>query len=197
MLDFDILSMIVFSIPLFILVIRKIKKKNTLLNITIFSMTYIYIVAVIAITIYPIPIQSLLIHDLKIDPAIQASHNNFIIFNTITEIISTHSLRSIAFQLVGNILLFMPLGFYLPLLLQKLNIKGIILIGVAASLSIEIIQGLMNIILKMNYKVVDVDDLLLNLFGTIIGFIIYKMTKPLFKKLEFIINEPTHKKKTA
>lgn len=198
MLDFDLLTIIVFSIPLIIILIRKAKQKQSLLHIAIFSMTYIYIVAVIAITIFPIPIQSLLIHDLKADPAILSNHNNFVPLQSINEIISLHSMRTLVLQIAGNILLFMPLGFYFPLLAKKLNLKRIMIIGIAASISIEATQGLISFFLGLNYKVVDIDDVLLNTIGTLIGYLVLKIALPALNKLELIINSSENaKNKTA
>lgn len=76
--------------------------------------------------------------------------------------------------LVGNIILFVPLGFIIPLLGKAKRIVHIVMIGFLFSLSIEIAQFL------FTYRVADVDDLILNTFGSFCGailFIIYVKIK--------------------
>ena len=68
---------------------------------------------------------------------------------------------------VGNILIFMPIGFCLPLLWDT-KAKKVILIGFLISLYIEICQLFLN-------RGTDVDDLILNTIGTIFGLLLYKL----------------------
>jgi glycopeptide antibiotics resistance protein len=69
---------------------------------------------------------------------------------------------------LGNIAIFMPIGFLLPLLWRKMERFFIVLVtGLGLSLFIEIMQ-------LPQYRSTDVDDLWLNTLGAIIGFTIYK-----------------------
>jgi glycopeptide antibiotics resistance protein len=52
--------------------------------------------------------------------------------------------------------------------------KAIIVIGFFVSLSIEILQAILGFIIGYNYRAFDVNDLILNTVGTIIGLIIFK-----------------------
>lgn len=75
-----------------------------------------------------------------------------------------------------NIIMFMPLGFLLPLLWEKMrNIKNIIITSFCFSLSLELTQ-------LFNRRTSDIDDLIMNVLGAIMGFIIYKIFKKLFRK---------------
>ena len=69
---------------------------------------------------------------------------------------------------IANILSFFPLGFLLPIVFWKA--KGLhCLLGVfATSLIFEVVQ------LITNFGSFDVDDIILNLMGGIIGFLIFK-----------------------
>lgn len=65
-----------------------------------------------------------------------------------------------------NIIMFMPLGFLLPLIWKSFrNGVGVLVTGVGFSLAIEIAQ-------LFNRRLTDVDDLIMNTMGTLIGFII-------------------------
>lgn len=62
--------------------------------------------------------------------------------------------------------MFVPVGLLIPII-WKLKDKTIILLGMFISLSIEISQLFLN-------RGTDIDDLIFNTFGTIIGLVIYK-----------------------
>lgn len=68
-----------------------------------------------------------------------------------------------------NILLFIPLGLLVPFIWKKINKFSCILgIGLIFSLVIEVSQ-------LLNNRATDIDDLLLNTVGAIIGFVLYKL----------------------
>lgn len=67
-----------------------------------------------------------------------------------------------------NLLLGMPLGFLLPLLWERLNRPGAIaLSGLAFSLLIELSQ-------LCNFRATDVDDLIMNALGTVLGWLAFR-----------------------
>ncbi|MDR1001814.1 MAG: VanZ family protein [Oscillospiraceae bacterium] len=110
--------------------------------------------------------------------SIRTREVNLIPFRTVIEFISgrTESLRNFAVSnIAGNILLFIPLGAYVPLFGRNKGIARSLLIVLAASLLAEIIQ----IILAIG--VADIDDLILNCLGGLIGFLIYKLAAKLFR----------------
>lgn len=68
-----------------------------------------------------------------------------------------------------NVVLFMPLGFLLPLIwIQYRTLSHTALAGFLFSLSIEIGQ-------LFNHRVTDIDDLLMNTLGALIGFGIWRL----------------------
>ena len=69
---------------------------------------------------------------------------------------------------VLNIVLFVPLGFFLPLLYKKYSrISNIALTGFLFSLSIEIVQ-------RFGRGSTDINDLITNTIGASLGYFIYK-----------------------
>lgn len=80
------------------------------------------------------------------------------------------------YNVIGNILLFIPLGFCIPLFFNKKNKLGkIILYGITASLTIEVLQ------IFTPYNTTDIDDIIFNTFGTILGFVIFNIIYRIFK----------------
>lgn len=81
-----------------------------------------------------------------------------------------------AFLFFGNIGMFLPIGFFLPLLWRKLSWWKVTLIGFFTSLSIESIQFFIN-------RGTDLDDLILNTLGALGGYWIYAMIRTLWPAL--------------
>ena len=48
----------------------------------------------------------------------------------------------------------------------------------------ELLQGFISYLIGYGYRVVDVDDIILNTIGTMPGFLIYRLTKPALVKLD-------------
>ncbi len=82
--------------------------------------------------------------------------------------VSLHDINRAAFQynldreIIGNILLFLPLGFLLPLAYPKLK-DWTILIAILTSIAIELLQQSIG-------RVSDTTDVINNSLGSIIGF---------------------------
>ena len=71
-------------------------------------------------------------------------------------------------NLVGNIMLFIPLGLLLPIMYQRITWTRVLLAGVGLSLAFETIQ------LMLRIGSFDVDDIILNVLGVLFGFVVIK-----------------------
>ena len=87
-------------------------------------------------------------------------------------------LRSVVTNLVGNIVAFAPFGFFLPMLSRiGKNVIGCVLMSALFSLAVETVQ------LFTKVGAFDVDDILLNAIGGLVGFFgYYLIWKPLTVK---------------
>lgn len=107
--------------------------------------------------------------------------SNFIPLKTIAFYLLTSDVNIAVRQLLGNIIAFSPMGFFLPFLFRR--IKGIVIVSIVSftiSLLCELIQ------LLTNLGSFDIDDMLLNTFGAIVGFIVYKaIINFFFRKTDF------------
>lgn len=73
-----------------------------------------------------------------------------------------------------NIILFVPLGIMLPFLWKKYNtLKAALMFGFGMSLAIEILQIL-------TYRATDINDLIANTVGTVLGYFIFRITSCVF-----------------
>lgn len=85
--------------------------------------------------------------------------------------------REALINVIGNTAMFIPLGIVWPVCFKKLNTHGkVIAAGVGFSLFIEILQ------LPFYERVSDIDDLILNSLGFLIGYGIYLLVKRIKKK---------------
>jgi len=85
--------------------------------------------------------------------------------------------RSILLNIIGNTAMFIPLGIVWPLVYRELNShKKAIAAGIGFSLCIEILQ------LPFFDRVSDIDDLILNSVGYLLGYLIYLLVKRCRKK---------------
>jgi glycopeptide antibiotics resistance protein len=172
---------------LFLLVIYMLKvnrkKHLTWDQNLVYSLFFIYIIAVIDVTLLPLPMNRRLIADsLKFH---NEELNNFIPFKSITAIINNPIGIDITLrQLGGNILLAALFGFFIPRVLNRLNnIWKTLLIGFLFGLSIECCQKILSFIIGLSYRPFDVDDILLNLIGVVIGYVVLKLCLPIIKHL--------------
>lgn len=102
---------------------------------------------------------------------------NLIPFWGIVDIIATKSTYLVILNIAGNIILFMPLGFLLPLLWERWrSAKATVLLGAGLSFSIEFLQFFTS-------RGTDVDDLMLNTLGALWGYGVFLLTDRLFPEL--------------
>lgn len=82
------------------------------------------------------------------------------------------TLKEAMLNLIGNTAMFLPLGIIWPAVFQKLDTHGkVISAGVGVSLTIEILQ------MPFFDRATDIDDLILNSVGFLMGYGIYLLVK--------------------
>lgn len=69
-------------------------------------------------------------------------------------------------NIIGNLLLFLPFGFFVGYLLKIKKFNVILILSIITSLSIEITQLAIG-------RVFDIDDIILNVLGGMFGYLIY------------------------
>ena len=97
-----------------------------------------------------------------------------VLVETYNEVFINGYINYFIINFLGNIILFMPFGFIIPLLWNVSN-KKVIIIGFCSSLFIEICQLFLT-------RGTDVDDLILNTLGILLGLLLYKLLYKKFNK---------------
>lgn len=96
-----------------------------------------------------------------------------VVLETYNEVFVNGYINYFLINFLGNIIMFMPIGFFIPLLWDLSN-KKVIVIGFCSSLFIEICQLFLT-------RGTDIDDLILNTIGTILGLLLYRIIYKKFK----------------
>ena len=77
-------------------------------------------------------------------------------------------------MLILNLLMFLPMGIFLPLVSSKINKKNIIIVAVSISLTVELLQPIIG-------RSFDVDDIIMNSLGTICGWCLVALARRFHK----------------
>ena len=85
-------------------------------------------------------------------------------------------------QVVGNVLMFVPLGYFATHYCKLKGVVSITIISLLSSSTIEIVQHFIG-------RSVDIDDVILNVLGGIIGFIVYKLLSKIESKLPKVLRK--------
>lgn len=166
-----IVEIVLNLLPLYIFVIVDVLKREqiTLLQIFIQLSFYIYLFVVFSLTIYFILFRELTWHTM-ID-MVYYRINNGIGFN-LTPFTIFNYYSFLDRQIIGNLIMLLPLGIYLPLLYKKISsFMRVMFVAILFSASIEIIQ------LLVSNRGADIDDVILNSIGAGIGYILYKIIR--------------------
>lgn len=162
---YELLTPVLYFLPLFITarivsvyMLKRKGMKSTLWHEAGAVILLVYLVALMHITINYIRL-------FRFDFTLSDGYN-LIPFKGISAILRSRSTVYIWQNILGNILIFMPLGFLLPLLWKKWTMVRTVFAGAALSFAIEAIQ-------LFTSRGTDIDDLILNTLGTLCGYCIY------------------------
>lgn len=166
----------VIYIPIFITLMRK---KRAIEYHILFLGFYIYCLLVIKEVFLPIPLDNITVKILQ--QVNKGPMFNVVPLKSIIDAIKYHvSLTQIAY----NICLFGPLGFLLPFINRKVDsTKKILILSLVVSTSIELIQLSVSLAINAVYRFADIDDIITNVIGALIGYMIYKIVNKPLKKL--------------
>ncbi len=158
------------------LIFLRSKKKTQILKI---SMMYFYLCAVLFVTI--LPIDFTLDFKWEYHSSIKVTYIHFKPFNDLIM-----GYRGAVRQIILNIIMTIPFGFLCCVLKKNSTFIGVVLKTFCLSFTIEFFQLIMTIFL-LHHRSCDVTDLITNVIGGIIGFILYKLIRWIFNKKGIIV----------
>ncbi|MFA1508677.1 VanZ family protein [Priestia aryabhattai] len=120
----------------------------------------------------------------------ELSHVNIMPFHTLYEYFfqtntNVDEWNSVSLlNLTANVMLFLPLGFFVSLIWRKYHsFKRVMILGLSVTCLIEFIQYFIG-------RSSDIDDVLLNTFGTVIGYVVLLIS-------QYLISKPVKQKKAT
>ncbi|WLR42658.1 VanZ family protein [Bacillus carboniphilus] len=167
MYRYDLETMFFFIIPwvIYRFLVWLFTKRFSLQTELLKGMFFFSLVFIYMLTLFPFPIYS---HD-YLEGIPLSQRVNLIpfasIYGSLTHFCYMVPIRNI----VGNIILFIPLGFLIPLRFKMFKLWKTAIFGFLVSLLVETIQ------LLFTGRSFDVDDLILNTFGAIAGFTCFNL----------------------
>jgi|AntRauTorckE6833_2_1112554.scaffolds.fasta_scaffold00132_7 glycopeptide antibiotics resistance protein len=134
---------------------------------------YLFVLVKLVVFKYPIDLTET---TTTISLALNTLNSNFVPLKTILNYLGGEPSWSIAVQnLLGNVVLFVPFGVFLPALFQSFNWKYVLLFTFLVSFSLEILQ-------VFYVGTPDVDDVLLNTLGGGLGYIFFQWITKIVRK---------------
>lgn len=140
----------------------------------ILSIFFIYILLIISKTFFPFTIRSENYwgrRAINLTPAIETIK----MFNDAFSGGRNYMIKFAFINVLGNLILLAPLSFFIALLWEKFrSLKNNVLFCFITSFSIEFLQFFTDM------RTTDIDDLILNTLGAIVGFYIFKLLEKLY-----------------
>ncbi|WP_434564842.1 VanZ family protein [Thermoanaerobacterium thermosaccharolyticum] len=164
----------IFFIPL---IIKQFKSTKNIVIVTFMAGFIIYAIELISIVFFPITFYP---------PMPNYTPNvNIVPMKDIIILMRLQPINIVIKNVVGNIILFIPLGFFVPIIYRKMNkFNYTLLLGLCVSVFIEIAQFIIDYLTKYPNHTCDVNDVILNIIGLILGFIIQRG----IRKVSFMAN---------
>jgi glycopeptide antibiotics resistance protein len=136
----------------------------------------VYLGWVVSATLFPLPVRAAVI---RAEAVGQGFHVSLLPLASIRDIVSSGSLFAQLWLLGGNVLTLAPLGILLPFALPRLATwRRMAAVAFVVPLCIELAQLGVSLVVGYSYRVTEVDDLLLNFAGVLLGFAMYRVVAP-------------------
>lgn len=182
---FDMLPFLLVMLPIYVLVrgiyLFRNKKGQSIQLLREFGLLLfvLYLTGVASQTIVP---EFVIINDQlqAVDLGFNPDRINLEPFNKIIEtqiLVENGNISYLFIEVFGNICMFIPIGFFLPLLWKRFKNPFLtVFVCLFISFSIETIQLILP-------RGTDVDDIILNTSGGLIGYILYSFQKSRLKNI--------------
>jgi glycopeptide antibiotics resistance protein len=131
----------------------------------------IYLIEVARVTLFPIPLDRAIIDTYMpswVTPA------NFALFDRM----------GTTAQVQGNILMGAPFGLLAWFVLRKRSTVRVLLVGAGTFAAVELSQLLIGMVIGVPYRILDINDLVLNTGGVLIGIVAFLIIRLLFRIID-------------
>lgn len=158
-------------------IIYAIILKRSIKRIIVNCIFIAYLIGVAIVTLFSI------VYDDPVEYTDIITWYNFIPFKTISSAFHNGITATAVTQIIGNIIMSVPFGVIVLMLFNIPQWWKKLLIALSFTASIELIQMLIGMAIGNMYRNIDIDDIILNLLGVIIGYGIYAIIPQKIKQL--------------
>ena len=157
-------------------VIIMLRKKYSYERVLAASVMILYLTGVICLTFFPIDITH------TVDPDFNVFEHNLklIPFSTIIFDITRGHLFYFLVQTGGNLIMTIPFGILLPVVYKAKKQSRYALIFFGFTFIIELTQFIIGASLGTFYRTADVDDIILNFTGAMLGYLLFRIIKKIY-----------------
>lgn len=167
MIDFDILTIIIGIVILIILLVYlKIRIKVENVYLVFYSIFYLYLMGVLKYTIFPIPLDPYMAE-------VMSENTTFLNGINLIPFIFKATEYLIHKQVLLNIVLSIPFGFGISYI-TKVSKSKLIVLGLLFGVAIEGLQLIISLTIGYTYRYIDINDIVFNFIGTLIGYCIFR-----------------------
>lgn len=154
--------------------------KNKIIPLLLFAGYFILLVNILVLKLLPVVTIGQMMFNFG---GTQEGAANLIPFKTIIPYLSGKNGFLIPMiNILGNIIALVPAGFLIPFIYNKMNWRKTILLAILLGVSIETIQLILHI------GIFDIDDIILNALGVIIGFWKFNLYQGFSKSIQRFVN---------
>jgi glycopeptide antibiotics resistance protein len=137
----------------------------------------VYLAGVAAVTVFPILFDRQLVHAMRLDGTTIAHGLNLMPFRGIN--VGSYS----STQVAGNLLLGVPFGFGLPFAGVR-SIRAVFALGLLFAFGIEGSQLALDVVYGFAFRVVDINDVILNSLGVLVGILALLAISAPYRRLD-------------
>lgn len=156
------------AIILVVIELIMVIKKVPLFRNALYAALIIYITLLCSVTLFPVIFQKE-----ALEVCFDYEHN-FVPFRSVAAAWEEGGREGFK-NIFGNLLLVLPMGVLFPMLSGKKKFWSSFLAVFGLAVGIELAQYLIGLIIGYQYRMVDIDDVILNTVGGLIGYGVYRL----------------------
>ncbi|WP_367584787.1 VanZ family protein [Paenibacillus sp. FJAT-26967] len=168
----------ILSLPVYLIFVYLQQRKNNpkvYISLIFHGIFYIYVCYVIKYTLFPIPVNENYLSLVRPGTAFRQNINMQLLWLSDNfSFTKEHAL---------NILMTIPFGFIINYLIKPRGFGRIILLGALVGICIECFQLSISVLLNYPYRIIDSNDVVMNLAGVVAGYLIFRVISSVYIRL--------------
>ncbi|TVX93258.1 VanZ family protein [Paenibacillus agilis] len=164
-------------VPVLLLIVYILKSRGkSNVCILFYGVLFYYLIFVGKYTLFPIPVSEAYLSMIR-------PNSPFIERINLLPLWTDKNFTFITKEQILNIIMTIPFGYIVNYVMNKQNFFKLVRSGIILGTIIETIQLCISLSIKYPYRIIDVNDIIFNLIGVMIGYLIFRAVSFLFVKV--------------